>query len=145
VLNQIVLCCTVGLACAALSPTRLSAQSRPGPVAGILGTWHGTSICVDRARDTACHDEEVIYQVDSAAGPAGPVRMVADKVVDGARESMGELRLRYDTTTRAWSAELRARSHMRWSFEPKGDAMSGTLIELPSGRLIRRVAVRRTS
>jgi hypothetical protein len=143
--NQIVLCCTVGLAGAALFPTRLAAQSRPGPVAAILGTWHGTSTCVDRARDTACHDEEVIYQVDSAAGPTGPVRMVADKVVNGSRESMGELWLRYDTTTRAWSAELRARFHMRWSFEPNGDEMSGTLSELPSGRLIRRVAARRTA
>ncbi|HJQ66543.1 MAG TPA: hypothetical protein VJ816_09215 [Gemmatimonadales bacterium] len=144
-MKQIILCCTVGLAGAAVSPARLSAQSRTGPAAGILGTWHGTSICVDRARDTACHDEEVIYTVDSAAGPTGPVRMVADKVVNGSRESMGELRLRYDTTTGAWSAELQGRFHMRWSFEPKGDAMSGTLVELPSGRRIRRVDARRTA
>ena len=124
----------------------LAAQVSQGPAAEILGTWRGTSLCVDRARDTACHDEEVIYQVDSAAGPTGPVRVVADKVVNGSRESMGVIRLRYDTTTHAWAAEIRtARGQVLWSFAPNGDEMSGTLLELPSRRLIRRVAVRRTS
>jgi hypothetical protein len=129
---------------AAFCVSLLSGQF-PGPAAGIVGTWHGSSICVDRARDTACKDEEVIYQVDSAASPTGPVHMRADKVVNGLREPMGAFQLRYDTTTHAWSAELTTRLHMRWTFETNGDRMSGTLTELPAGRLIRRIAVRRTS
>lgn len=123
----------------------LAAQSPTTPASRILGTWRGSSICVDRAHDTACKNEEVIYQVDSAQGPTGPVRMSADKVVNGAREEMGVLRLQYDSTAHVWFHDLHTRSHSRWSFEPKGDEMSGTLTEQPSGRLIRRVAVRRSS
>lgn len=126
-----------------LSP--LPAQSRSSPANGILGTWRGSSICVDPTRDTACHDEEVIYHVDSAASPTGPVRMQADKVVNGSRQRMGALQLRYDTTAHAWWVELSTRFHARWSFEPQGDRMVGTLDELPSGRVVRRVAVRRAS
>jgi hypothetical protein len=118
-------------------------QAPDTPAARILGTWHGTSICVDRQVDRACGDEEVIYEIDSAAGPSGPVRMRADKVVSGVREPMGELRLQYDSTAHSWSAEFTARLHVRWSFEPQSDVMFGTLRELPSERLMRRVTVRR--
>ena len=94
--------------------------------------------------DRACSDEAVIYVVDSAAGSRGPVRMLADKVVGGVREPMGVLRLQYDSISHSWSEELAARFHGRWSFEPQGDVMVGSLTELPSGRRVRRVAVRRT-
>jgi len=47
-------------------------QAPETPAARILGTWHGTSICVDREADRACGDEAVIYEIDSAAGPRGP-------------------------------------------------------------------------
>ena len=114
--------------------------ARPGD---ILGTWRGTSICADPAHDTACKNEDVIYQVDSLMIPAGPVRMSADKIVNGIRQPMGVFWLRYDSTTHVWSAEFRARFNARWSFEPKGDRMTGTLVELPSGRVVRRVTTSR--
>jgi hypothetical protein len=123
----------------------LSAQAAPGAANAILGTWRGSSICADPARDTACRDEVVIYQVDSAASPNGPVRMRADKVVNGSRQPMGGFYLTYDTLQRVWSVELQMRIQARWSFAPTGEQMSGTLTEVPSGRLIRRVAVRRGS
>ena len=123
----------------------LPAQSPLGPASLIVGTWRGSSICVDPARDTACRNEEVIYEVDAAASATGPVQMRADKIVDGSRQAMGAFELRYDATTHAWSAELQTRLHVRWSFEPTGDRLAGTLSELPSGRLIRRVAARRAS
>jgi hypothetical protein len=117
----------------------------PGtPAARILGTWRGTSTCVDRQTDRACSDEVVIYDVDSAAGPQGPVRMSADKVVNGVRQPMGLLRLQYDSTSHSWFADFTTRVHGRWSFEPHGEVMVGTLRELPSARLVRRVTVRRS-
>ena len=67
------------------------------------------STCADKAHDTACHDEVVIYEVDSSASARGPVRWVADKVVNGTRENMGVLRLQYDTTTHVWSTDLNMR------------------------------------
>ena len=142
--QQVFLCFTLRVV-GPLSLPSVSAQSASGPANAILGTWRGSSICVDPAHDTACRDEEVIYQVDSAASPNGPVRMLADKVVNGARQPMGGFRLSYDSVQRAWSVELQTRIQVRWSFAPKGEQMSGTLTEVPSGRLIRRVAARRGS
>lgn len=116
----------------------------PGtPAARILGTWRGTSTCVDKQTDRACTDEVVIYDVDSAAGPRGPVRMSADKVVDGVRQPMGVLRLQYDSTSRTWFADFTTRVPVRWRFEPRGDVLVGTLTEEPSARVIRRVTARR--
>lgn len=129
----------------AISVAPLAAQSPSGAAASILGTWRGSSLCADRAHDAACRDEQVVYQVDSAAGPNGPVRMVADKIVNGARVTMGVIRLQYDTATHVWSAELETRFRARWSFQPKGPEMTGTLIELPTGRVVRHVAVKRSS
>ena len=127
-----------GLALALLLP-----RTPQTPVAAILGTWRGTSICVDRQVDRACRDEAVIYEVDSASSSRGPVRMRADKVVGGVRQPMGVLRLGFDSTTQIWSAELTARLRARWSFAVKGDVLEGTLTELPSGRLVRRATARR--
>jgi len=115
------------------------------PAAAILGVWRGTSLCVDKARDTACRDEQTIYTVDSAATPRGPVRMQADKIVNGQRLDMGTLELHLDSKSSAWSMTMNSRSGSanRWSFEAKGDSLIGTLVELPSNRLIRRVSARR--
>jgi len=118
-------------------------QTPQAPAASILGTWRGTSTCADKAHDTACHDEVVIYEFDSSASARGPVRWVADKVVNGTRENMGALRLQFDTMTHAWSIDFNTRIAVRWSLEPRGDHMVGTLVERPSGRIIRRVSVRR--
>jgi hypothetical protein len=118
-------------------------QTPDQPAARILGTWHGTSTCVDRQVDRACGDEEVIYVIDSAAGPRGPVRMAADKLVNGVRQPMGELRLEYDAPSRTWSVDLDARFRARWSFRPQGEDLLGTLTELPGGRLVRRVTAHR--
>lgn len=113
------------------------------PAAALRGTWHGTSICVDRRVDRACQDEEVVYEFDSAPSPRGPVRMSADKIVSGVRQPMGVLRLEFDSRTQLWSAELTARLHGRWSFAVRGEVLEGTLTELPSGRLVRRATARR--
>jgi hypothetical protein len=120
------------------------AFQRPQPPASlILGTWNGTSTCVDKKTDTSCRDEQVIYEVDSAGSPRGPVRMRADKVVNGVREDMGVLTLAYDSAADQWFVDMSTRTHVRWSFAAKGDVMTGTLKELPSNRLIRQVKTRR--
>jgi hypothetical protein len=141
--QRVFLCFTLSVVRPFSLPALSTQAAPPGPATAILGTWHGSSICVDRIRDTACGDEEVIYQVDSAASPSGPVRMLADKVVNGSRQPMGGFHLSYDAVQRVWSVELRTRIQARWSFTPHGDQLSGTLTEVPSGRLIRRVTARR--
>ena len=111
------------------------------PSQAIVGTWHGTSLCVDKQVDRACHDEEVVYVVDSAAGPRGPVRWQADKIVNGARESMGVSRLTYDSTGQHWLVDITARFRGRWTLAVHGDSLVGDLSELPAHRLVRRIAV----
>jgi len=113
------------------------------PAQAIVGTWHGTSRCADTQVDRACHDEEVIYVIDSAAGPHGPVRWQADKFVNGARESMGVSRLTYDSTGQHWFVDITARFRGRWTLAVHGDSLVGDLSELPAHRLVRRIAVGR--
>jgi len=119
----------------------LAAGGAQEPVPDVLGMWRGTSTCVDRAHYPACQDENVIYRVDSAAGPRGPVTMHADKLVNGVREPMGAFRLTYDSAANAWATEFTTpRFHGRWVFEVHLQLLLGRLTELPSGRLSRRVA-----
>ena len=47
----------------------------------ILGTWRGTSTCVDKVAFPACHDEVVIYEIRSHLTAADSVIVRADKVV----------------------------------------------------------------
>ena len=129
-----------------LAVALLAAQGPPTPAAVIAGTWHGTSSCLDRIVDRACQDEEVVYTVDSAAGPRGPVSIRADKVVNGVLQPMGIFRLNYDSTSASWSVEFStSRFRARWTYEVHDSVMVGRLSELPSQRLVRRVAVRRVS
>jgi len=108
------------------------------PAAAILGAWHGTSLCADTQVDRACHDEEVIYVIDSAAGPHGPVRWQADKIVNGVRELMGISTFTYDSAAKTWFWD-----RFTFAVGAGGDSLIGDLRELPSHRLVRRVAVGR--
>jgi hypothetical protein len=122
------------------------AQAQAAPVAAIVGTWQGTSICVDHVKDPACRDEIVIYDVDSLSTPRGTVNMRADKVVNGVREFMGAMQFAYDAGTKSWSSELTTpRFHGLWAFTIEGNAMNGSLLELPGRRQVRRVSVKRST
>jgi len=109
----------------------------------IVGTWRGTSLCTKSPNFPACHDETVIYEV---AGPApdGTVMLKADKIVKGQREPMGELPFEYDAHADAWVSEFTRRSHTsRWSLQIRGAEMTGTLIDVPTGEVVRNVKLRR--
>ncbi len=58
-------------------------EALAGPVEEIVGTWRGTSACVDRQAALACTDEEVIYEIVVSPGRPDSVTVTADKVVDG--------------------------------------------------------------
>jgi predicted GH43/DUF377 family glycosyl hydrolase len=120
-------------------------QQPQSPATSIVGVWHGTSRCADTQVDVACRDEEALYVIDSAAGPRGPVRWQADKIVKGARESMGISPLTYDAAGRNWFWEFTARLRGRFTLAVRGDSLVGALRELPSQRLIRRIALVRCS
>jgi hypothetical protein len=113
--------------------------------AAILGTWRGTSICVDKINFPACHDEEVIYDVRRLAEGSDSVIVKADKIVGTAREFMGELNFG-PAGPDEWRAEVQtSRYHDRWALIVADDRMIGTLVDLPSGREVRQVSLVRVT
>jgi hypothetical protein len=132
------------LAAVALRPAAaVAAAPSPGSPAELVGVWRGTSLCTDLATAPACKDEQVIYTfVAIADGAPGAVRLAADKVVAGERQAMGELDFVYRAASGCWESEQQnARFHSRWSFAVRGTALSGELVDLPSGARIRAIRV----
>jgi hypothetical protein len=128
----------LALALAAGSPAAPSRRDE------ILGTWKGTSTCVDRARHPACKDEVVVYEFREKAGAAETVLLQADKIVDGQRLTMGELDVVWNAGEGAWLGEFRNQNvHILWKYVVHGTSMEGTLVDLPDRNLIRRVSVKR--
>jgi hypothetical protein len=124
----------------------LAADAGADPAEALRGTWRGTSICVDKATDTFCHDEVVVYEFETAGQPRGSVVWHPSKIVNGEVLPMGDMELAWDAASRTWSKEFTSpRFHGRWSLAVEGSKMTGSLVELPSGRLARRVAAKRDS
>lgn len=116
----------------------------PAPRKEILGTWKGTSKCVDVQKHPACKDEVVIYEFREKNDDPGKVVVRADKIVDGQRQPMGELDCTWDAARKAWVAEYRnPKVHILFRYVVKGDKIDGTLVDLPGENLIRRIAVRK--
>lgn len=110
----------------------------------ILGTWKGTSTCVDRSRHPACKDEVVVYEFREKPGAPDAVSLQADKIVDGQRVTMYEQDFVWDAGEGAWLGEFRVRNnHGLWKYVVKGKSMEGTLVDLPEKNLVRRIAVTR--
>ena len=120
------------------------AASAAAPVETILGEWRGTSTCVKSAEFPSCHDEIVVYEFRRAAAGGDRVTLAAYKIVGGEKLLMGEMDFDYDARQAAWTSEFRsAQYHGLWTFFVKGDAITGTLVDLPSRHVVRNVAVRR--
>jgi hypothetical protein len=60
----------------------------------IIGSWRGTSQCVDKMHFPACKDEQVIYDVVAKGRARDTVTVRADKIVNGVREFMAEFDFR---------------------------------------------------
>src|SRR5262245_9046936 len=109
----------------------------------LVGTWNGTSTCTDREHYPACHDEQVVYDVREP-GSRDTVTLRADKLVNGRREFMGE----FDFTRSSgevWTAEYRStRVHLRLSLHVSGSRLTGHILDIPSGRTVRQLALERS-
>jgi hypothetical protein len=121
-----------------LASSATSARAQESP---ILGSWHGTSTCVDKVKFPACKDEEAIYDVTAVR--VDTVTLRTDKVVNGAREFMNESQFLRGTDG-SWTAELETpRYHLRLVITVEGDVMKGRLMTLPDQVLVRRMSLRR--
>lgn len=129
----------VALAMLALTTPLLAADPKE-----IVGTWRGTSICVKFEENRACHDEQVQYDFAVSPSHKDMVALNAKKLVDGSYQTMGEMEFRYDEATHRWASKFRTRNGREglWSYEVKGNTMTGTCVMLPD-TLVRNVNVKR--
>jgi len=139
--------CRRGLVLVFLLAARLARGEASGqgaaPVDEIVGTWRGSSICVDRQAAPACNDEQVVYEI-SASGKPNTVTVKADKVVDGKRQSMGDLDFTHDSKSGSWTTEFEnPRVHALWRLTVTGDALRGTLVLLPSRAVARKMDLKK--
>ena len=119
-------------------PTAATARS-----GAIVGSWRGTSTCVDRDHYPACKDEQVIFDVRPRDNAPDTVTIRADKLVNGAREFMSEDDFTRQTDS-SWTVEIRApRFHGRLTLQIAGNRMTGTLMDLDSERRVRAMALER--
>lgn len=103
----------------------------------LVGSWHGTSKCVDRAHFPNCHDEEVIFDVVARGKSGDTVTVRADKIVQGHREFMGELDY-VRGANGVWTAEFRnERVQSRFTLRVSASRLIGQLIDIPSRRIVR--------
>ena len=115
-----------------------------GTVGEIVGTWSGSSVCVDRQAAPACNDEKVVYEINASSGKPDTVSVKADKVVDGKRVSMGDLEFTHDAKSGTWTSELDTpRVHALWRLTVNGATLTGTLTMLPSKAVVRKIDLRK--
>jgi hypothetical protein len=109
----------------------------------ILGSWRGTSLCVDKANFPACKDEQVIYDARPKGTARDTVTIRADKVVNGVREFMGEFDFGLAADS-SWVAEFQnPRVRIKIILRVRGAQMNGALTDEPSGRRVRAIALER--
>jgi hypothetical protein len=121
----------------------VAAKTTPPP-ASILGEWHGTSICVDRVLAPACKDEVVVYRC--TPGAKDTARLAGYKIVSGEEQFMGELGFTPSGRGSDWTADFRnARYHGRWRFHVADTLLTGDLIDVPTGKQVRRVRATRSA
>ncbi len=124
-------------ALAAIAPLCGSAAEATAP----RGLWRGTSTCTDRKAAPACKDESVVYDFRTGTTPDA-VLWQADKIVDGQRQPMGELELRFDPHDACWKAEFASpRTRIQWCLRVDGAHMTGTGQLLPGQQIVRRIDV----
>jgi len=106
----------------------------------IAGDWAGTSICTDLKAAPACHDEVVIYHITPKDKN---FHVVADKIVDGKPEYMGEFDMTLEGSHLKHEMVNRRGERALWDFEVKGDRIEGTLKLLPGGEIIRKIEAKK--
>ena len=133
----------VFLLVARLARGEASGQGAP-PVGEIVGTWRGSSLCVDREAAPACKDEQVVYEIAANPGKPNTVTVKADKVVGGKRESMGDLEFTHEAKSGSWTSEFEnPRVHVLWRLTVTGETLKGTLVALPSGAVARKMDLKK--
>lgn len=106
-----------------------------GKDSGPVGVWRGDSKCVTGA--PSCHDEQVVYYIESISGKTDEVKIRADKIVDGKAITMGVGPWTYDAGQQALSFRW---NQQQWHLILHGEQMEGALT-LADGVVFRRMTL----
>jgi hypothetical protein len=120
----------------ALAVASLAATTNP-----LFGTWRGKSLCTPVR--PACNDEIAVYHIAPTSKP-DTVAITMSKVVAGNEVEMaGTLDYHVDYAKRTLTHELAARDGTRgvFRFTWSGTHMTGTLIQLPGGEVVRNITL----
>jgi hypothetical protein len=113
------------------------------PATEIIGTWRGTSSCVDRVAAPGCNDETLVYEM-TAGSTTGVVHQKGYKVVNGQNDLMGEMDFTYSDTDKCWASDFKSpRTTIRWCLSVVNGVMSGSAWQLPGKQQIRKVDAKR--
>ena len=113
-------------------------------ISALVGNWSGESVCVDRERFPACHDEQVVYRIVKSDDKPETLHITMDKIVDGKPELMDEFDFKYDDRAHALVAEFTRHGRRGvWEFKVNGDVIEGSLVTLPEKKAARRVRVKK--
>ncbi len=113
-----------------------------GNLSDFIGSWHGTSTCVNRQVAPACKDETVVYEVERSDKPRAAI-LKADKIVEGERVPMGDLEFVYSEKEGCWRAEVTtSRVQGVWCLVVDGKNMTGSLRVLPENTEVRKVELK---
>ena len=119
-------------------------QAPAHDVSEIIGTWQGTSTCTDRVAAPACNDEVIVYDISRASAP-GTATWQAFKMVNGARDLMGELELRYSSADSCWRADFGSPSAgIVWCLSVSGTQMTGSGWMVPGKQVVRAVKAKKS-
>lgn len=146
--RHLIFCLFIVSGISAINSVVAQAQKKDGQqgsdISHLIGNWSGESICVNKDKFPACHDEHVVYRIIKSSGEAHRLTVTMDKIVNGKPETMGVLDFVYDAERKTLSGEF-TRNNRRgiWEFAVKDDLMDGTLATLPDKVIVRRIKVKK--
>lgn len=130
--------------CQTVSRGEKTGGAQGGEVSKLVGDWSGESICANREKFPACHDEQVVYHVVLAPGKTDAVTIAADKIVNGRPEAMGTFDFVYDARRQTLTSEFdNGRVHAIFELAVKGGLLEGTISALPERTPVRRIKVKK--
>jgi hypothetical protein len=95
---------------------------------------------VNASWNAACHDEITVYNFVPASPDSIHATVQGFKIVQGQRDSMGELPVTFVPDAQEWNATFTTRSgEDRWSFRLHSDTLLGELLVSPGGQVARHV------
>lgn len=134
---------TRSLAALAALSLALCASAAHAQAADIIGSWRGTSTCVDLEHWPACHNEVASYDVAATSGVQDTVTLQAYKVVNGVRDLMGESDFS-PAADGSWVSDFGiGTNRSRIVLRITGSHMTGRFIDLGSGRTVREMVLDR--